>query len=174
MERDEWQWGDTNDSWIWDVPDPQTDVQYGGKKRKAEDDGVNTPEKFYTINEVRQVKAKKYRTTAVDYSVHFNDLEDLDLVREYEHTQQIFEHLLTDVTEGMQESDLVRFVLSTDQLDKPISLPFMPVSRLTPECVFSQIERVVQSKQELRLNESAIVDIIHVEMPSGSGRRKGQ
>ena len=34
-----------------------------------------------------KVKAKKYRTTAVDYSVHFNDLQDLDLVREYERTQ---------------------------------------------------------------------------------------
>ena len=184
----EWEWGDTNDSWIWDVPDPQTDVQAeweqgdthdsgdlqcGGKKRKAEDDDdeVGTPEKFYTINEVRQVKAKKFRTTAVDYSVHFNDLEDLDLIREYERTQEIFEQLLTDVTEGVRESDLIRFVLRTDQLDKPISLPFMPVSRLTPERVFSQIERVVQSKQELRLNESAIVDIIHVEMPSGSGKQ---
>ena len=72
--------------------------------------------------------------------------------------------------EEMGESDLIRFVLHTDQLDKPILLPFMPVSQLTPERVFSQIECVVQSKQELRLNESAIVDIIHVEMPSGSGR----
>ena len=45
----------------------------------------------------------------MDYSVHFNDLEDLDLVREYEHTQQIFEQLLTNVTEGMQESDLICF-----------------------------------------------------------------
>ena len=27
MESDEWEWGDTNDSWIWDVPDPQNDVE---------------------------------------------------------------------------------------------------------------------------------------------------
>jgi hypothetical protein len=101
-----------------------------------EDDEVSTPEKFYTINEVRQVKAKKFRTTAVDYSVHINDLEDLDLIREYERTQEIFEQLLTDVMEGMRESDLIRFVLRMDQLDKPISLLFMPVSRLTPERVF--------------------------------------
>ena len=31
------------------------------EKREAEDDEVSTPEKFYTINEVRQVKAKKKR-----------------------------------------------------------------------------------------------------------------
>ena len=27
MESTEWEGGDTNDSWIRDVPDPQTDVQ---------------------------------------------------------------------------------------------------------------------------------------------------
>ncbi len=47
----------------------------------------------------------------------------------------------------------------------------MPLSRLTPERVFSQIERVVQSKQEFRLTESVFVDIVHVEMPNGSGKR---
>jgi hypothetical protein len=177
MQCGEWDWEDTNDSWIWEVPNPKTipsedeSVQYGGRKRKADNDEVKAPEEFYTIKEVRQVKAKKYRTTAVDYTVHFNDLEDLDLVREYERTQEIFEHLLIDVTGGMEETDMIRLVLRTNQLDKPISLPFMPVSRLTPEHVFSQIERVVQSKQELRLNESVVVDIIHVEMPNGSGRK---
>ena len=69
MESAEWEWRDTNDSWIWDVPDPQNDaenewewgdsndswdLQYGEKKWKADDKGeVSTPEKFYTINQVR-------------------------------------------------------------------------------------------------------------------------
>ncbi len=172
------EWEDTNDSWIWDVDESQygggdvdddsriwdvDESQYGGG------DVNETDESFYTISEVRQVKSKKFRTTAVDYSVSFNDLKDLDLIQEYERTQRIFEHLLNDVTHGMEEDDLVRFVLRSEQLDKPISLPFMPLSRLTPERVFSQIERVIQSHQDFRLNESVIVDIVHVEMPKGSG-----
>ncbi len=151
---------DTNDSWIWEVDESQ----YGG--------GTEDAESFYTISEVRQVKSKKFRTTAVDYSVSFNDLKDLDLIQEYERTQKIFDKLLNDVTSGMDEGDLIRFVLRSEQLDKPISLPFMPISRLTPERVFSQIERVVQSHQDFRLDESVIVDIVHVEMPRGSGKRK--
>ncbi len=162
MESHEWEWEDTNDSWIWDVDESQ----YG------EGDVDEPIESFYTVNEVRQVKSKKYRTTAVDYSVRFNDLKDLNLIQEYERTQRIFEQLLNDVTHGMKEDDLIRFVLRTEQLDKPISLPFMPLSRLTPERVFSQIECVVQSHQDFRLNESVIVDIVHVEMPNGSGKRK--
>ena len=152
--------GKDADSWIRDVDESQ----YGGG---SEDD-----ESFYTISEVRQVKSKKFRTTAVDYSVSFNDLKDLDLIQEYKRTQKIFQRLLGDVTSGMNESDLVRFVLRSEQLDNPISLPFMPVSRLTPERVFSQIERVVQSHKDFRLDESVIVDIVHLEMPQGSGKRK--
>ena len=169
-----YEWEDTNDSWIWDVDEDTNDSwiwdvdesQYGGG------DVDETVESFYTISEVRQVKSKKFRTTAVDYSVSFNDLKDLDLIQEYERTQRIFEHLFNDVTRGMAEDDLIRFVLRSEQLDKPISLPFMPLSRLTPERVFSQIERVVQSHQDFRLNESVIVDIVHIGMPKGSGKRK--
>ncbi len=132
----------------------------------------DTGERFYTINKVRQVKSKKFRTTAMNYSVSFKGLEDLDVVQQSLNLRIIFDQLLNDITGGMSENDLIRFVLRTEQLDTPISLPFMPVSKLTPERLYSQIERVVQSHQEFRLNESVIVDIVHVEMPEGSGKRK--
>ena len=140
-----------------------------------DDDSVtddDTGERFYTINEVRQVKSKKFRTTAMDYSVSFKGLEDLDVVQQSLNVRIIFDQLLNDITGGMSENDLIRFVLRTEQLDTPISLPFMSVSKLTPERLYSQIERVVQSHQEFRLNESVIVDIVHVEMPEGRGKRK--
>ena len=50
---DVWEWGDSNDSLIWDVDD----LQYGGKKRKMGDE-ASTLNRFYTVNEVRQVKSK--------------------------------------------------------------------------------------------------------------------
>ncbi len=116
------------------------------------DGSVTEGERFYTINEVRQVKTKKFRTTATDYSVSFKGLEDLNVVQQGLNVRILFEQLLDDVTTGMKESDQIRFVLRTEQLDTPISLPFMPVSKLTPERVYSQIERVVQSHQEFRLD----------------------
>ena len=72
----------------------------------------------------------------------------------------------------MGERDKIRFVLRSDQLDTPISMPFMLVPQLTPERVFSQIERVVQSNRDFRLNDTVIVDILHVEASQGSGRSK--
>ncbi len=139
---------------------------------ETSDDSVTEGERFYTINEVRQVRTKKFRTTATDYSISFKGLEDLNVVQQGLNVRILFEQLLDDVTTGMKESDQVRFVLRTEQLETPISLPFMPVSKLTPERVYSQIERVVQSHQEFRLNGSVVVDIVHVEMPEGEGKRK--
>ena len=111
--------------------------------------------------------------TATDHTIRFtNVVSDLDLIESYERTQKIFDQLLNDVTEGMNERDQVRFVLRSDQLDTPISIPFIPLIQLTPERVFSQIERVVQSNRDFRLNDTVTVDIIHVEAPQGSGRSK--
>ena len=99
-------------------------------------------------------------------------LNRIDLLESHERTQAIFHHLIADVTWDMDKKDQVRFVLRSEQLDTPISLPFLPVEQLTTERVFSQIERVIQSNQEFRLNDTVTVDIIHVETPQGSGKSK--
>ena len=180
------EWSDSNDDWIWDVDestlrewsDPEADdiirnIQTGrGEKRKSDEPLL--PEKdFYEKESVTKHKSKKFRMTATDHTIRFNTvLSELDLIESYERTQAIFEHLLNDVTRDMNEKDQVRFVLRSDQLDTPISLPFMPAEQLTPERVFSQIERVIQSNRDFRLNDTVTVDIIHVEAPQGSGRSK--
>ena len=167
-----WEWSDSDDNWVWDVDE---DAQTGrGEKRKSSvsSDEINTlpEENFYVIENVKQIKSKKFRTTAMNYSLRFNNSEDdLDLIESYERTQGVFEQLLNDITGGMNEKDQVRFVLRSTQLDTPISLPFMPVLQLTPERVFSQIERVIQSNRDFRL-DTVVVDLVHVEAPQGKGK----
>ena len=180
------EWSDGNDDWIWDVnentlgewSDPEGDdiirnVQSGrGEKRKSDEPLL--PEKdFYEKETVTKHMSKKFRMTATDHTIRFNNvLSELDLIESYERTQAIFEHLLNDVTRDMNGKDQVRFVLRSEQLDTPISLPFMPAEQLTTERIFSQIERVIQSNRDFRLNDTVTVDIIHVEAPQGSGRSK--
>ena len=180
------EWSDGDDDWVWDVDesdpwewsDPEADdiirnIQTGrGEKRKSDEPLL--PEKdFYEKESVTKHKSKKFRMTATDHTIRFNNvLGELDLIESYERTQAIFEHLLNDVTRDMNGKDQVRFVLRSDQLDTPISLPFMPAEQLTPERVFSQIERVIQSNRDFRLNDTVTIDIIHVEAPQGSGRSK--
>ena len=180
------EWSDDDDDWIWDVDentlwewsDSEADdiirnVQTGrGEKRKS-DESLLPEEDFYEKESVKKARSKKFRMSATDHTIRFNNVvSDLDLIEGYQRTQAIFEHLLNDVTGDMDEKDQVHFVLRSEQLDTPISMPFMPVAQLTPERVFSQIERVIQSNRDFRLNDTVTVDIIHVQAPQGSGRSK--
>ena len=169
---------DENTSCDWSDPEADDiirniDVQTGGGKKRKSDEVPEPEQDFYEIEGTKKYNSKKFQMTATDYTIRFNNVvNDLDLLESYERTQKIFDHLLSDVTVGMAERDQVRFVLRSDQLDTPISIPFMPVPQLTPERVFSQIERVLQSNRDFRLNDTVTVDIIHVEAPQGSGRSR--
>ena len=188
-----WEWSDSDDDEIirnivdenplgeWSDSDgdeiirniEENDQTGRGEKRKSDDVPTLPEEDFYTIENKKQIKSKKFRMAAMDYTVRFNNVvSDLDLIESHHRTQAIIEHLLNDVTAGMNEQDQVRFVLRSEQLDTPISMPFMPVVQLTPERVFSQIERVIQSNRDFRLNDTVVVDVAHVEAPQGSGGGK--
>ena len=149
-----------------------------GQKRKNESDDESESEDeqgqyYYQLESSKKYHSKKFDMTAVDHKVRFNNvLAKFDLLKSYESTMKIFHHLLEDVTEGMAPNDKIRFILRSEQLDTPISLPFMTVEQLTTERVYSQIERVIQSNQEFRLNDTVIIDINHVVAPEGSGRSK--
>ena len=162
----------------------EDEVQTGrGEKRKNEEDQSDEEEStesedgqgqyYYQLESRKKYHSKKFGMTATDHKVRFNNvLADFDLLESYESTMKIFRHLLDDVTEGMAPNDKIRFILRSEQLETPISLPFMTVEDLTTEKVFSQIERVIQSNQEFRLNDTVTIDINHVETPEGRGKKK--
>ena len=150
------------------VPETQTGR---GEKRKNDSDDVPTGEKYYEIVGKKSRRSKKFKAASIDTEIRFtNVVKDMDIIESRDRTYKIFEQLLSDVTEGMNDRDQVRFVLRSNQLDKPISIPSMPKDRLTTERVFAAVEKVVQSNQEFRLNDTVSINIFHVEMPEGSGR----
>ena len=156
-----------------------SEVQTGrGQKRKHESDDESESEDeqgqyYYQLESRRKYHSKKFGMTATDHRVRFNNvLANRDLLESYESSLKIFHHLLEEVKEGMAPNDQVRFILRSEQLETPISQPFMTVERLTAERVYSQCERVIQSNQEFRLNDTVTIDINHVESPVGSGRKK--
>ena len=165
------------------LSNPDDDLSYDlegeqtgrGEKRKGDEQllPVESGEDYYTIETKKKHHSKKFDLTATDHIVRFNNvLHDVDLLQSYERTQAIFHHLLADVTRDMTQKDQVRFVLRSEQLDTPISIPFLPLEELTPEKIFSQIERVIQSNEDFRLNDTVTVDIIHVVAPEGRGKSK--
>jgi hypothetical protein len=151
-------------------------MQFGrGQKRPVNEvnDGASTSNEvsdsdFFTLTNYKQVNVRKFSTTGVDYTVQFtNTFANLELSQYHNRLHEIFESLLSRVTSDISMNDQVRFVLQSPQLNHPISLPFMPLSRLTTERVLAEFERVVQSNRHFRLNDSVLVNMIHVEMPHG-------
>ena len=162
----------TGDDLSYDLEGEQTGR---GEKRKNDEQllPVESGEDYYSIETKKKHHSKKFGMTATDHIVRFNNvLHDVDLLESHERTQAIFHHLLADVTRDMAKRDRVRFVLRSEQLDTPISIPFLPLEELTTEKIFSQIERVIQSNEDFRLNDTVTVDIIHVVAPEGRGKSK--
>ena len=146
-----------------------------GQKRKNDDDDEDEEPQhdYYEMKTARKHYVKKFGMTATTHTVRLNNgLKDVDLLESQQRTHAIFHHMLEDVTTGMNPNDQVRFVLRSDQLQTPISIPFLPVEKLTTEKVLSHVEKVVQSNEEFRLNDTVNIDIIHVEMPQGSGKSR--
>ena len=150
-----------------------TETQVGqGEKRKS--DSVDEREhSYYEIVGTKERTSKKFKTTIKDTEIRFNNaLENMDLIDERNRTYTIIQHLVDEVTGGVKDRDQIHFVLRSDQLDRPIALPFMPRAQFTPERVFAAVERVVQSNREFRLNDTVHVNVWHVEMPEGSGKSR--
>ena len=169
-----WNNSEEDDDLIRSINEDEVLNQMGrGEKRKSDDQDEEPQQDYYQIKPVRKHHSQKFNMTAKNYSVHFNNvLDDVNLLESRNRTYGIFDHLIKDVTEGMNLTDQVRFVLSSNQLQTPIALPFCPLEELTTEKVLSQVEKVVQSNEEFRLNATVNIDLIHVEMPQGSGRLK--
>ena len=167
---------DDGDDLIRSIDEDQILNQTGhGEKRKVDEQllPVESGEDYYSIETKKKQYSKKFGMTATDHIVRFNNvLHDVDLLESQERTHTIFQHLIEDVTTGMNPNDQVRFILRSDHLQTPISIPFLPLEKLTTEKVLSQVEKVVQSNEEFHLNDTVTIDIIHVETVQGSGIKR--
>ena len=68
---------------------------------------------------------------------------------------------------GMADNNLVCFILQSRSLDYPISLPFMPRHELNAERIKGEVQRVLQSNEQINLQDGLQVHLVHVDMPQG-------
>ena len=106
-----------------------------GQKRSFEEtnddnepgqEGNEVSDNIFTVQSVKQVNVKKFKTTGMDYRILFtNAFENVELSEYHERLHEIFQSLLNEVTHGVPPHDQVRFVLHSLQLENPIS--FHPI-----------------------------------------------
>ena len=135
--------------------------------------GRGEDERPYAIEDVKEVNIKKFRAKGTKYTLRFNNtLADDEVTNLHEQFHNIFNQILVDTVGGVASNDQVRMIIHSNQLEYPIAFPFMAPPRLTSERILSELERVIQSNQEFRLNDSVDVNVLDVSMPSGGKGRK--
>ena len=121
--------------------------------------------KHYTLREINTRKVMKFNTSATDYHLSLEPQKGgaplLDQLGE------IFDSMVDEMSTGMKDSDLVRFVLQSRSLEYPISLPFMPRHELNAERIMGEVQRVLQSNEKVKLTDGMHVHLVHVGMPQG-------
>ena len=122
----------------------------------------------YTLRQIASRNVRKFNTTATDYllSLHAQSEEQPLL----DQLGNIFDSLVDEMTAGMADNDLVRFVLQSQSLDYHISLPFMPLHELNAERIMGEVQRVLQSNEQVSLQSGMqvhVVHVVHVGMPQG-------
>ncbi|XP_071043011.1 uncharacterized protein [Parasteatoda tepidariorum] len=74
-------------------------------------------------------------------------------------------------SDGLRPSDLVRFCIQANGLDKPISTCLKTVSEFTLEKLLAIVLKVLQSKDRIKLSDGFTVDVITVKRDVGAGRK---
>ena len=66
--------------------------------------------------------------------------------------------------------DKIRVMVRSSALKAPISTRLIPSAQMTSSKVLGEITKVLQSNEEIPLDQSFTIDIIGVKAPTGSGR----
>ena len=127
----------------------------------------DNPEEFYDIQKVKETNMEKFKTKATYFKVSFKNLEIEDMSEILKTLHTLFQSIINNLTMSMEPSDLVRLSIDNQELDFPISLPFMRRSALTVDRILSEIERIMHSYEQFVLNESLGIELIHVRLPGG-------
>ena len=83
----------------------------------------------------------------------------------------MFEDILQEARGDLAGNDLGRVVIHHDGLHDPIVVPLRPWDRLNVDVVMEHIEKVLNSHQELSVNDSFDITIGAIDLPKGNGRR---
>ncbi|KAK3107046.1 hypothetical protein FSP39_005868 [Pinctada imbricata] len=84
----------------------------------------------------------------------------------------ILEECIKKATEGLHPEDKIRIYIDQDHFETPIVIHLRSISSLTANDIMAEIEKVLQSKMDLRLNSSFQLQIATLKVPRGGGRSK--
>ena len=84
-------------------------------------------------------------------------------------------NILSDIIErtlaNIQDRDYLRIVIQSEQLETPISIPFIRRDNWDIDRLMARIQDIVQSAKEWLLSGNFTITVYHVAMPEGGSNR---
>ena len=112
-------------------------------------------EEFFHIEKTGERQFASRVATESTYKVRFHDEwrnRRLADVRDGLHA--MFDAVLERAREGLAPNDLARVVLRHEALHHPVVIPLQEADRIDADVVMGQIENVLQSEEDLSINDS--------------------
>ena len=131
----------------------------------------NIPVKVQPIHEVQFAGGLVTETV---YRVHLNEnWSDTALENVMRDLSLMLEHIILRVRENYQPTDLVRFFIDNNKFHCPQTLSLMPLYKLNVLHIMDLLQHIVQSDEELFLDEPLEIQLGVIKNPMGAGRAKG-
>ncbi|CAF1102724.1 unnamed protein product [Brachionus calyciflorus] len=126
----------------------------------------------YQIDNTFNNYNKKFNCTTSTYNISFST-NAKTFTEAHSDIENAFKALHAEFSSKMREKDKIRVVFFHDSLDRPISLPFMSKTQLTPVGLLENFEHVAQSYKSVKLNENnnLTASVVIAHLPIGSGRK---
>jgi hypothetical protein len=152
------------------TPDVFTDVSNVAKHCNASDSPNQDVRDKYEIIAFNQ-KFTEILTEKTEFKLTFKVMEQcpIDHVNTVMKTLQ---NVMHGLVKSMHPNSVCRLVLMNPLLDPAVNFPALPVSELTSELIFSQISEVLQSHQEMDMNQ--LIGHLILTQPPGEGGARHQ
>lgn len=114
----------------------------------------------------------KFRITTTDISFSltpFLPQANFSVLNIINGIKQALNQTIKSSLDHVGQDDKVRLVLNHKDLDRPISVPMVKRSQLTPDLLCERIMRVAQSKKELLFHGLLTLNVLSTTLPLGGG-----
>jgi len=122
--------------------------------------------------DIEKVNVRTFKNSVVD--AHYKVSFDIDqskkgekLSNMYNSLENMFDDVITHATTGLQGSDLGRIVIHHDALMNPVYVSLSPLDKLTGNDVMEYLQNVLNSHEDLPLDQSFRLDVGTMELPKG-------
>ena len=127
---------------------------------------VNFEPKF-NVRKINKRTNKKFDTNYQVFSARLKNKNAFQPTPD--NVTTLISSLLENITTEIMAQDSIGISIQSPSLDYPVNIPQKRKQDLLPANIFDNIESVLNSNEDFRIDEDLIINITHVRIPEGRG-----